>query len=183
MAHYGSGTAKRHYLYSNSPHVRFLDKGRLVGWKRVAEHKQSARRYRDRKGVKRYVGTKNLRNTESFGCSFDFWNMSNSYCKQIAHMTIYGIRYIAKKYRVVCFFRSLTSLNIHRLVPVAQDLSLVFCKGLLGIDGHHEENGPGTTWVAGTGSRCFGCFQAGVEYFWSVGLCWPKCVVSISPEE
>ena len=64
MAHYGADTPKRHYLYSNSARTHTLDRGRLVGWKRVAPEKQTARRYKDASGKARYVGTKQLRDTQ-----------------------------------------------------------------------------------------------------------------------
>jgi len=69
MAHYASGTAKRHYGYANSTGITMLDKGRLSGWKKVSVGKQTARKYKDRHGKDRYVGTQNLRKTETFNCS------------------------------------------------------------------------------------------------------------------
>ena len=68
MAHYASGTAKRHYAYCSSTEIMVLDKGRLSGWKKVSSAKQTARKYKDRHGKDRYVGTRNLRNTETFNC-------------------------------------------------------------------------------------------------------------------
>ena len=64
MAHYGSGTPKRHWAFSNAPDILGLDRGKLTGWKKVPEHKQTARRYMDAKGKKRYQGTSQLRKTE-----------------------------------------------------------------------------------------------------------------------
>lgn len=74
MAHYGAKTAKRHYLFSNSPAVGKLDKGRLVGWKKVAKDKQTAVHYRDSSGQLRYKGTGQLKATQILGldCSFYF---------------------------------------------------------------------------------------------------------------
>ena len=64
MAHYGSNTAKRHYMFANNPVVAKLDRGTLVGWKRVAEDKQTAVRYHDSSGKLRYKGTSNLKKTQ-----------------------------------------------------------------------------------------------------------------------
>ena len=64
MAHYGSSTAKRHYLFANNPVVSQLDRGKLVGWKKVGENKQTAVRYRDTSGKLRFKGTSQLKKTQ-----------------------------------------------------------------------------------------------------------------------
>ena len=64
MAHYGSTTAKRHYLFANTPVVSQLDRGKLVGWKKVEKNKQTAKRYRDSTGKLRYQGTSQLKKTQ-----------------------------------------------------------------------------------------------------------------------
>ena len=51
-------------MYGNSQRILDLDRGRLTGWKRVAEEQQTTRRYKDKKGQSRYIGTKNLKKTE-----------------------------------------------------------------------------------------------------------------------
>ena len=68
MAHYGAQTAKRHYAWSNSPHIKALDKGKLQ-WKSWQEnrkglHVETVRKYKDKCGKARYHGTKALRGTE-----------------------------------------------------------------------------------------------------------------------
>lgn len=68
MAHYGSATAKRHYLYSNSARTHTLDRGKLIGWKRVAPEEQTAKRYKDRSGKNRFAGTSKLRDTQQLAC-------------------------------------------------------------------------------------------------------------------
>ena len=65
MAHYSSRTAKRHYLYANTPAVLKLDKGKLVGWKNKDSKVKSAVKYVDGSGKQRYKGTEHLRATES----------------------------------------------------------------------------------------------------------------------
>ena len=64
MAHYGSATAKRHYMFANNPAVSQLDRGKLVGWKRVEENRQTAVRYRDTSGKLRFKGTGQLKKTQ-----------------------------------------------------------------------------------------------------------------------
>lgn len=64
MAHYGSPTAKRHYLFANSCVVSKLDRGRLVGWKKVDKEKRTAEHYLDRSGQPRYKGTAQLKQTQ-----------------------------------------------------------------------------------------------------------------------
>lgn len=66
MAHYDAKTCKRHIAYSNSPTVRKLNLGTLS-----KEQKErvdllgvrATRRYFDKKGRSRFVGTKQLRAT------------------------------------------------------------------------------------------------------------------------
>ena len=67
MHHYLSITPKRHYGYSNSPCVRGLDKGKLVGWKHRDKQLKvaTAVQYKDSKGKLRYKGTKHLKKTET----------------------------------------------------------------------------------------------------------------------
>jgi len=65
MAHYGSATAKRHYLFSNSQVVCKIDRGVLSGWKKVSKDKQTAERYRDSSGKARYKGTSQLKSTQT----------------------------------------------------------------------------------------------------------------------
>ena len=67
MHHYLSLTPKRHYGYSNSPCVRGLDKGKLVGWKQRDKKLKvaTAVQYKDSKGKLRYKGTKHLKKTET----------------------------------------------------------------------------------------------------------------------
>ena len=64
MAHYNAPTAKRHWMYGNSPRILDLDKGRLTGWRRPEKAKQTTRGYHDKQGKRRYVGTSNLRKSE-----------------------------------------------------------------------------------------------------------------------
>ena len=63
MAHYHGDaklSPKRHYAYSNSPEVARLDKGRLKHFK----GKSLCRKYVDKQGRRRYVGTARLRKSE-----------------------------------------------------------------------------------------------------------------------
>ena len=80
MHHYMACTPKRHYGYSNSPVVLELDKGKLTGWrKRDKKLKvETAVQYRDRKGILRYKGTKNLRKTEKLEQIYLNWNCAKN---------------------------------------------------------------------------------------------------------
>jgi len=67
---YGSATPKRHAGWSNSPAVSYLHSGKLRGWKPAEkqEHK-TYRSYVDVAGVKRYHGTKYLKQTATLVCT------------------------------------------------------------------------------------------------------------------
>ena len=73
MLHYGGPTPKRHVAWANSPHIRFLDMGRLIGWaKRKREMQQRGiapkelvQKYVDKNGKRRYKGSKSLKSSES----------------------------------------------------------------------------------------------------------------------
>ena len=69
MYHYGSKSPKRSVALSNSKSIRFLDRGRLKGWKQIKAQLGSkgvtkARLYVDSNGKRRWDGTKQLRSTE-----------------------------------------------------------------------------------------------------------------------
>ena len=66
MYRYNAKTAKRQYALANSPAIRSLDKGKLqVHGKKLAKEKIiTARKYQDRSGKWRYMGTPELRKTE-----------------------------------------------------------------------------------------------------------------------
>eukprot|EP00438_Fugacium_kawagutii_P019126 Skav231197 [mRNA] locus=scaffold2432:37207:42079:- [translate_table: standard] len=71
MGHYQSCTPKRHYAYSNSRVIKRIDKGKLQGWKPKSGKKiETAERYIDKSGKKRYKGTKSLRDTEIYPVPF-----------------------------------------------------------------------------------------------------------------
>lgn len=77
---YGSPTPKRQYAYSSSPAILKLD----IGWKRQFTTKtKTVRRYINKKGEKKYVGTKHLRTTESlvYILNDGSWNISS--CEQL----------------------------------------------------------------------------------------------------
>jgi len=61
MCMYGAGSPKRQYAWSNGTAITKLD----VGWKRMKATFETARTYRDSKGVLRYHGTKSFRSTEN----------------------------------------------------------------------------------------------------------------------
>lgn len=61
MCMYGAGSPKRQYAWSNGTAITKLD----IGWKRMKATFETARKYRDSKGVLRYHGTKSLRSTEN----------------------------------------------------------------------------------------------------------------------
>lgn len=67
MQHYGSKTAKRHYGYGNSSVILKLDLGKLYAHQRPPkeERVKTADHYRDKKGVLRYKGNRNLKATEN----------------------------------------------------------------------------------------------------------------------
>ena len=67
MAHFGAATPKRHYAYSNSRQMSFVDRGRLqlTAWKAQQEdHVMTAKRSRGSDGKINYQGTSALRGTE-----------------------------------------------------------------------------------------------------------------------
>ena len=73
MLHYGGPTPKRHVAWSNSPHISFLDLGKLRGWakrKRELEAKGNGpqplvHKYFDKSGKRRYKGSRSLKSSES----------------------------------------------------------------------------------------------------------------------
>ena len=68
MLHYGSGSPKRHVMFSNSPHVARLWVSKLTGWtKDQNRDRKPCRTYVDKSGKKRFVGTKFLKGTETLG--------------------------------------------------------------------------------------------------------------------
>ena len=71
MWHFGGSTAKRHYAVSNSDAISKLDRGRLTGWKKLPPSRQTARRYRDHNGKSRYVGTSQLKKTETLAEAYE----------------------------------------------------------------------------------------------------------------
>ena len=62
MLHYGGPTPKRHFAYSNSKCVLQLNRGRLRGWKKKKDG-NPVKHYVDRRGKRRFVGTKFLKGT------------------------------------------------------------------------------------------------------------------------
>ena len=75
MHHYSGPTPKRHYLYSNSPVVARLDKGKLQGWKNSSKKGlvKTSEVY-IKNGKKFYKGTAALRRSEPLGANFiHFW--------------------------------------------------------------------------------------------------------------
>lgn len=70
MVHYGGPTPKKHYCYSNSPWVKRLWQGRLLGWQKVPKAEREQRRttdvYTDRSGKRRWEGNPRLRQSECF---------------------------------------------------------------------------------------------------------------------
>ena len=69
MGAYGSPTPKRQYAYSCSKAILRLD----VGWKRkfaATASGKTVRKYKNKKGESRYVGTRHLRETEFLVFSF-----------------------------------------------------------------------------------------------------------------
>jgi len=76
MQHYSAPTPKRHYGYSNSAVTLALDKGPLKKDQRKPKEERirTVISYFDKKGVKRYKGTQNLRPTENLDyCFVVFW--------------------------------------------------------------------------------------------------------------
>lgn len=69
MRLFGGGSPKRHIMYSNSEHVTALSlSGRLTGWKKeINAHAKPTRSYTNKKGEKKFVGTKFLKGTEILG--------------------------------------------------------------------------------------------------------------------
>lgn len=65
MRHYDGPSPKRHFMYSNSPHIRRLDKGKLQGWKASSSKAKNAIVYRDSQNRKRYKGTALLKSSET----------------------------------------------------------------------------------------------------------------------
>ena len=63
MSMYGAGSPKRQWAWSNGRAIMRLD----VGWKRMKPEYQTVRHYTDKRGVRRYHGTKALRFTETLG--------------------------------------------------------------------------------------------------------------------
>ena len=75
MLHYGGGSPKRHYAFSNSVHIRGLFAGKLMGWvKQKLEKEKNGKKvglvdkYVDKNGVKRWKGNKHLRSSETLAC-------------------------------------------------------------------------------------------------------------------
>lgn len=65
MIHYGGSSPKRHIMFSNSPAVSKLCKGRLQGWKaHMNKESKPCRSYKGKDGRRRFHGTKNLKSTE-----------------------------------------------------------------------------------------------------------------------
>ena len=71
MHHYLGPTPKRHYLYSNSPVVARLDKGKLQGWRNSSKKGlvKTSEIY-IKNGKKCYKGTAALRRSEPLGINF-----------------------------------------------------------------------------------------------------------------
>lgn len=67
MAHYGGSTPKRHYAYGNTAMILGIDRGVLRKWKPKHGRIETAERYVDKSGKKRYKGTASLRATEKPG--------------------------------------------------------------------------------------------------------------------
>lgn len=69
MALYDARTPKRHLAWSNSPVVRGLDLG-VLQWKKIQGRRdprlrvETVKVYKDKKGIRRYQGTTQLRSTE-----------------------------------------------------------------------------------------------------------------------
>ncbi|CAK9085402.1 unnamed protein product, partial [Durusdinium trenchii] len=70
MRHYDGPSPKRHFMYSNSPHIRRLDKGKLQGWKASSSKAKNAIVYRDSQNRKRYKGTALLKSSEIYPIKF-----------------------------------------------------------------------------------------------------------------
>ena len=67
MAHWGSPTPKRQYMYSNCAAVSTLDRGKLhlTTWRKKNKNApQTTKRYKDGKGRDCWSGTDQLRKTE-----------------------------------------------------------------------------------------------------------------------
>lgn len=65
MAHYQAKTPKRHWAFGNTAVVLALDRGVLRKWKpKPGAHVETAHKYVDGQGKKRYKGTTKLRSTE-----------------------------------------------------------------------------------------------------------------------
>jgi hypothetical protein len=70
MLHCGGKSPKRHVAYSNSPAVKRLWLGRLKGWKfDDSIHTRTAHNYIDKNGKRCFMGTKDLKSTQTFGSS------------------------------------------------------------------------------------------------------------------
>lgn len=66
---YGSATPKRHIAWCNSEWIQCLDLGALRGWRKEMNPNKTARVYLDKRGVKRYVGSKFLKATQHLECT------------------------------------------------------------------------------------------------------------------
>ena len=73
---YGAGSPKRQWAWSNSKAIQRLD----VGWKKMKAQYSTVKHYYDKKGVKRYHGTKALRLTEQLG--YDVCRLNLTMCTQ-----------------------------------------------------------------------------------------------------
>ena len=71
MKKYKSATWKRTWLWSTSPSIGFLDKGRLLPHEKVCDV-TTATRSKDSKGKSRYSGTSHLKGTQYHG-PFMYW--------------------------------------------------------------------------------------------------------------
>ena len=75
MLHYGARSPKRSVAISNSSAIGGLDRGPLRNWKKIKawlgkRAVQTCKRYKDAKGKRRWVGTKELRSTEKLCSTF-----------------------------------------------------------------------------------------------------------------
>ena len=63
--------AKRHVIFSNSPHVSKLSMGPLLGWKAILNQgRKPCRSYKGKDGKRRFHGTRHLKRTEKLVLKF-----------------------------------------------------------------------------------------------------------------
>ena len=67
MGLYNHVSPKRHIAWSNAPTVQRLDLGKMVKAKMSQSKSRTARSYYNKKGVKKFVGTKLLKHSQTFG--------------------------------------------------------------------------------------------------------------------